>query len=125
MADRDIPPPFRGPALDEPAPPEPPEIEPEEDDGDHGRHHHIHFIHPVVMLLSNGGLQTTGWKGSLLVGWGWLTSFVTIAVALWAGYTWLMVVRETVTMVFVVAVTVLVAVLSLNIGVRGLMRVMR
>ena len=91
MADRDIPQPFRslfgGPALDEPAPPDPPEVEPEEEDDDDDQH--IHFVHPVVLLLSNGGMQTTAWKGSLLVGWGWLASFVTVWCVVDAVWWWL------------------------------------
>lgn len=84
--DTRIPSAFRD-ALDEPSPPAPPTIEPERGDGGDGGHH-IHFIHPVVMLLSNGAVQTTGWHGSLLVGWWHLASFVTIALALWAAVQW-------------------------------------
>jgi hypothetical protein len=75
VTDNLIPPAFRS-ALDEPAPPEPPESEPERGDDDGG--HHVQFLHPVVMLLSNGGMQTTGWKGTLIQGWCWGSSLVTL-----------------------------------------------
>lgn len=78
VADNQIPPPFRGafgPILDEPAPPTPPEVE-DDDDGDGG--HHTHFLHPVVMLLSNGSVQTMSWTGSAVVGWFCVASFVTL-----------------------------------------------
>lgn len=87
MADNSVPPVFRS-ALDEPAPPDPPEVEPEDDGDDSG--HHIHMIHPVVMVLSNGAVQTTGSGGTLLtavvianalivawLGWSWLRTSVT------------------------------------------------
>lgn len=69
-------------ALDEPAPPVPPESEPERGDDDGG---HIQFVHPVVMLLSNGGVQTAGWKGTLIQGWCVGASLVT-AVTLGQGF---------------------------------------
>lgn len=83
MAEHEIPPPFRalfgGPALVEPAPPPP--VEPSDKDGGPGDgHHHFHFrvAIPKLIVLSDGSTRTDGWAGSLLVGWGWLASFVTV-----------------------------------------------
>lgn len=74
MAESQIPPAFRQ-ALDEPAPPDPPEMDADDDGGDG---HHIHIMRPVLMLFSNGGHETMSIDGTVLLGWFWIASFVTV-----------------------------------------------
>lgn len=94
MAEHEIPPPFRslfgGPALDEPKPPAPPDAEDDGDDDDDGHHFHVHvqMTVPKVLVLSDGSVRSDGWGGTLLVGWGWLASASTVALALWAAWAW-------------------------------------
>lgn len=76
-------------ALDEPAPPDPPETEPERDDDGGHQHHWIAVPLPVFAIYSDGTLVGNGWAGTFLQGWWWLGSFVTMALALWAAWSWL------------------------------------
>lgn len=92
--EREIPPAFRalfggGTSTDEPAPPPP--VDPDEGDGGDGHHHHFHLqiTTPKLIVLSDGSVRTDGYGGTLLVGWCWLASAVTVWVLVQAAWHWL------------------------------------
>jgi hypothetical protein len=75
---------FRRDMADEsPVEPPPPEADERRDDGGGP---HIRFVTPVLMVLSDGTINTSGVRGMLLQGWLWGASLFTayvLAAGLW------------------------------------------